>query len=253
MCTYVCNEIGLHVAAACRSGHEDCALSLLSDCPQDAIVVAAGHAIGVERLRLLAEAAESSADWWAAARYYSVLQVVTHENDGVAAAVDPSSKALDAIEKLLSVGNPVDGNDVDEILLRHLCFCVQSMRTDLKPRDDLVQRIESSETGVRYPAEVNTLGAAKPIALMHQGKPAEFGIAFYDLVTKLAVASRTHPDPGTRYKTLMVAYNYCPHMYGLWPLAPGFSWDGLYGELGCNVIKAAREYDFERGASYVHA
>ena len=109
MCTYVCNEIGLHVAAAYQSGHEDCVLSLLSDCPQDAIVVAAGHTIGVERLRSLAEASESSADWWAAARYYSVLQVVTHENDGVAAAVDPSSKALDAMEKLLSVGNPVDG------------------------------------------------------------------------------------------------------------------------------------------------
>ena len=84
----------------------------------------------------------------------------------------------------------------------------------VKPRDDLVQRIESSETGVRYPAEANTLGAAKPIAFLYQGKPAEFGIAFFDLVTKLAVASRTHPDPGTRYKTLMVAYNYCPVWYG---------------------------------------
>ena len=250
MCTYVCNEIGLHVAAAYQSGHEDCVLSLLSDCPQDAIVVAAGHTIGVERLRSLAEASESSADWWAAARYYSVLQVVTHENDGVAAAVDPSSKALDAMEKLLSVGNPVDGNDVDEVLLRHLCFCVQSMRNDLKPRDDLIQRIESSETGIQYPAEVHALSFIKPISLFQQGKPADAADATYEMCTKLAVAARTHPDPGTRYKTLMVAYNYCPVWYGLWMLSSKFTWDGLYGELGCDVIKAAREYDFEQGASH---
>ena len=62
-CEYVCHEITHHVTQGwcLESG-----LRWLADAPQDEIVIAAGHAMGMDKLSSFAVAAESGADWWLA-------------------------------------------------------------------------------------------------------------------------------------------------------------------------------------------
>ena len=89
-----------------------------------------------------------------------------------------------------------------------------------------------------------------------QGDIVGSGAGFYNLFSKLAEASRTHPDPAARYKCLMMAYNFrkytqsAPHLdftrdiserllvlsamtFGINMLGPDFSWDVYFGELRC--------------------
>jgi hypothetical protein len=248
MCAYVCNEVVHHITEACQvsAGLDQARTSWLADTPQDVIVAAVGRAVGKQRLSSWAEAAESSADWWLAARYYSVLQTATYENEGLAPAIESSSKALDMIEKMLSVGDSADVDDVDEVLLRQLNFYLMSLRTDLKPRDGLIERLEASETRKRFPAEAMAVGFSKVVPLQLEGAFTKTGEHTYSMKIMLAEAGRSHPNPPTRYLALQAAYNF-PAYWSLCLLSDEFSWDLYCGERGCTVIQAAQEYDFERG------
>jgi hypothetical protein len=246
MCTYACNEAMHHITEACQPGtaHEDFVLDWLVDTPQDAIVFATGRTCGLERLRSLAHAAESRADWWRAARLYSVLQIVTYETEGTDPAADPSNKALDAIEQVLSAGGSVDADDVDEIILRHLSFTIQAGH--LKPRDELFQRFDTSQTKQRYPMEATSLAFANFPALVCDGKQCEAGQLVYMGVQGLVDASKTHPDPLQRYKARLVAFNYM-FWVDIYSLCPEFSWTKYCGESGCFLVQAWRDYDFDSG------
>lgn len=251
MSTYVCNEVGHHVAEALKLGpaSDELAVSWLSDTPQDAITVAVGRATGVDKLTSFAERAESSADWWLAALYYSVLQAVIRDTVGIVASIDACSKALDAIEEMLSDGGilrNVEADDVDEVVLQQLSCATTTGRLDLKPRDELLQRIKTSETRKRYPAESHVIFQGIPLSLFVVGRIVEATATLYEPLVALVQASRTHPDSETRYKSLQAAYNYIP-WWGTMPLVSDFSWDTFCGERGCTVIQAAREYDFDRG------
>lgn len=208
--------------------------------------VAAGRAVGVARLRSLAEAAESNADWWLAARYFSVLQTVIKDTEGVASAVDSSYRAVEMIEKLLSTGNSmIHMDEVDEVLLQQLGFLVTSTGATLNLCDDLRQRIKASETRKRYPAEAHAVLFGDVLPEMFAGRMVAASSKLYELLAALVQASRTHADSATRYKALQVTYNYT-YWWGLLPKAQNFDWDSLCGERGSIVIQAALEYDFDR-------
>eukprot|EP01043_Picozoa_sp_COSAG02_P071395 COSAG02_NODE_13028_length_1458_cov_0.908756_1_plen_485_part_11 len=197
MCTYACNEVMHHITEACQletAHEEDFVSDWLVDIPQDAIVVATGRACGLERIKLLAQVAESRADWWRAARLYSVLQIATHEAEGMDPAADPSNKALDAIEQVVSAGHSVDADDVDEILLRQLSFTIQTGSIHLKPRDELFQRFDASQTKQRYPFEAHAVDFRNFNGLVCDGKQYEAGQLVYSVAQMLVHASESHPD-----------------------------------------------------------
>ena len=102
----------------------------------------------------------------------------------------------------------------------------------------------------RYPAELVTVKFNQFPELFISGDLAAWSHGVYGLFSSLADASRTHPDPVTRYKSLMCGYNFQSAM-GLMLLSPDYSWDFYCGELGCNLIAAAHAYDYERAHSYL--
>ena len=212
-CAYVHTEIESHVTEACRqvdSGRaDDPRLSWVQDTPQDAIVISAGHSLGTSRLASLAEAAESSEDWWLAARFFSLLQIVTGEIQDFLTALTPSIKALDAIDKVLATdsSNAAHGDDMDEVLLRQLNFYLQSFPQD--PRLNLIKHIQSSETRSRYPHDATTVSFIPACGVFARGDPKGFGIGIYDLLAcELAVAARNHLDSSTRYNCLLMCFNF---------------------------------------------
>lgn len=275
MCAYVCNEIDYHVGQA-GTADSDTAVAWLQDAPIDSIVIAAGHATGVKKLLALAEAAESSTDWWLAARYWALLQVVTLSIEGLGAARAPNTKALDAIEKMLATGDhptqTTDAlrDDVDEILMQQLNFYLQSFPEE-DFRVNLIAHVEASTTRKRYPADATTISFSQAPILFATGKLLECGELLYKLFSSLAESARTHPDPASGYKCLMQvticnecllsicvelcltstravgwqAYNF-PFSYGTMMLSSDFDFDCFFGARGGTAIQASEQYCYER-------
>jgi len=247
LCIYVCDEVGHHATVVCqRDTGQELGLSWLADTPQDAIVMAAAKALGVKRLLSLAESAESTKDWWLAARHYSILQAVTQDIEGAAAAYVPCSKALDALEKVLSDSqsqSESESESVDEVILRTLNIWLQSIPEN--QHEELVAHIQGSEVEKRNPVGGATIKLVKTPGLLVQGNLLECVEIMYNVFSSLTVASRTHAIEETRYTTGIMAFN-APNWAALYPLAADFSWDVWCGEGGCDLILAAKQYDFDR-------
>ena len=125
------------------------------------------------------------------------------------------------------------------------------MLADISLSDDLIQRLEASETRKRFPAEAFGVMFSKVVPLQFQGAFVKLGTYFFSMVFELAEAGRSHPNPSTRYVALQATYN-APAYWGMYMLSDDFSWDSFCGERGCTVVQAAHEYDFERGKPAKH-
>ena len=65
-----------------------------------------------------------------------------------------------------------------------------------------------------------------------------------DFTLGLVAAAQTDPDPVTRQKCLMLAYD-TTQFSELLLLHPSFTWDGVYGVRGATLIEAARAYSYD--------
>ncbi len=290
LCNYVCNEIGHHVehawcATMPKVGNDSCGCWVL-DTPQDEIVIATARVIGVGRLSSCADAAEASEDWWTAARYWSLAQIVTRFTEGLGSSFAPAATAIRALEKVLVSSSQPSIDDVDEVLLGQLSIYLQSFPQDIF--ENLIEHVQASVTSRRYPADTAAASFAKCGRHVALGEMVQAGSGSYHIFVQLAEASRTHVDPVMRYAileymhTVLLTINphgadrasdllqlsnrfpecvscdswnrsKClelaynfPQFYGLMMLAPEFSWEDFFGRDGTTVIQAAEEYDFER-------
>jgi hypothetical protein len=99
MCAYVCAEVSYHLD---KGWCDDVGMTWLSDVPQDAIVIAAGHVMGLEQLREAAFKADSDVDSWLAGRLWALTSIVTKDLMGQIAIREPVEKCLDAIASRLA-------------------------------------------------------------------------------------------------------------------------------------------------------
>ena len=160
LCNYVCNEIGHHVEQAwyANDGINRCG-SWVLDTPQDEIVIAAACVMGVGQLSSCADAAQASEDWWTAARYWSLAQIVTRFTEGLGASFAPAATAIRALEKVLVSSSKPSIDDVDEVLLGQLSCYLQSFPPDIF--ENLIEHVQASATSKRYPTDTAIASFAK--------------------------------------------------------------------------------------------
>ena len=81
-------------------------------------MIVTGREIGLKRLGQLAGAAESSGDWWLAARLWSIAREVTYQQSGNKIASDPDAamhlgaKSLYAVSQMPDASDPEARDDI---------------------------------------------------------------------------------------------------------------------------------------------
>jgi hypothetical protein len=241
---YVCQEIAHHVSHGWQTDKDQdelATLSWLTDVPQDDIVVAASRVFGAERLSKMASAAESSRDWWLAARYWGAKQCAMPP--GLLSGVEPTLKAIEAMDALDAISES-DG-DMQDFLLAQACFLASVPPSpDLLARPALVERVLASKAASRDPVQVGTiLQAARVIPNMFAARVEATGRSILEVTLFFVNAGKSDPDPVMRSKCLVSAFNFAHWAAPMWQ-HPDFSWERVYGADGATLMAAFDAYDY---------
>jgi hypothetical protein len=207
---YVVNEVRYHVSRALTADtarDELAATGWLSDMPQDCITLAAAGVLGADELGALAASAESSSDWWLAARYYSLQQCLgtTMIND-LAQSMTPTVSALTAMQKLGAI--PQSCPEREDLYLGLVAMLASSwdITGDLARRPQLVKQVLAMKAATRDPAKVGIIQVATRLtpALM-RGDVEAIGKITLESMQFLLAASSDDPDLSTQAKCLSSA------------------------------------------------
>ena len=244
---YVCQEVRHHVSNSRGNGEDELTVvKWLADVPQDVIVTATAQVIGPDRLSELAAAAETSRDWWLAARYWLAVQTIVA--DAIQAEMGPTVRAVEAFEKLGKIG-PSDPDKEDfQLQLVATLATAWDMTGDLAKRPALVQHVLSTKAALRAPVQVGTIRVAcKCLPTMIFGPDIEeTGRQVLDTTLFLLGAAESDPDESMRTKCLIMAFNFMQLAPCMWMhLRTSSQWDKVYGVGGATITAAFDKYDYE--------
>jgi len=256
MAEYVCQDVGHHISNAWAPNMEHDTLATtdwLGDVPQDAIVISAGHVLGTEKLSALALAAETAADWWLAARYWSVKRQIEGDLLGMGGVAKPAAKTLSAIGKIVSVQSAELTERINELHFAQVVAVAQAYDVEdyLKANPTEVQRALASTAASRDPIasfSVRLSCALNRYVTSKHLTDAGASVALYgkeiaSCAIDMVAASRSSTDSSARHQCLLIAMNSCAW---LGPgLQPDFDWDAVFGKDGTTLDEAADAYDYQ--------
>jgi hypothetical protein len=245
---YVCREIEYHVSSGWQVDmeHDELAIKFwLADVPQDEVAVAAGRVLGSERLSKLAVAAETSEDWWLAARYWAVVQsVIRVQLGGSTAGVEPTVKAIECMARLKEEDFSPDNEDFQLAQVGALAGAFD-ISGDLARRPEMVQRALKMQATTRDPLYVGSIRfIVDTMPGMMSGDTESVGRATLDTILFLLKAGQSDPDPVMRAKCLAFAYNFSQVTEPMF-LQEKFSWDAVYGPMGGSIQAAFDTYEYD--------
>ena len=254
MVTYVRTEVKSHVELCWLNGSSQDEVEViewLTDVPQDAIVIATGEVIGLEKLAQLAGAAETAGNWWLSARYWSVAREVTFQQSGNGAASEAASKALYAISQM-----PADADDPaarDDIRFEQARTIITAFDVlALNKRLGEFHEILRTDAAVREPATTMLLSLFLAYAIPVSGDWTfeHIGDSYVEAMAFLRTATRTEPDAQQQIKCALMAISR-PECVNAQLLSKAWDWDEAYGRDGHQFIATHRAYAYDHHHDFV--
>jgi hypothetical protein len=199
VCTYVCAEVPYHVT---KGWQDDVAMAWLGDVPQDAIVLAAGNVMGLEKLSAAAAKADTAGESWLAGRYWAVASVIAWKTMDQEASRKPLLSCLDSITRSLGRSlSPAVLDDVHEVQLdRMAAFAMLLDVAALIARAGEIEELRQSRAAERDPLAFSVLlFLSNGLPYLFSGQGLEVGICFADgLWSTLMDGMQCNPDPSVR-------------------------------------------------------
>eukprot|EP01045_Picozoa_sp_COSAG04_P006490 COSAG04_NODE_320_length_16877_cov_26.485401_1_plen_4766_part_00 len=244
---YVCSEAGHHVRTSCRGGSDQHVIGWLADVPQDEIVLAAGRAIGIERVTELAGDAESARDWWLAGRNWSIVRELIYQESGTGAALDPAFKSFDAL-RLADASTPGHGAlrlpQAKTIVLAG-AFGDERFHARLSEIDEILASPAAALDPASTAGTRSILAMYMPMLPAFIGDMSEISRFYCRIAQDVRKGAISDPDPSQRLLCgllLLVGCSFCDIML----CTNTTFWDELYGSDGQALLDAFRLYSYDR-------
>ena len=239
---YVCAAISHHIRAGWESdkGLLEVESSCLFDTPQDELVVAAAHMMGVERLTTLASQSEAKEDWWSAAklRQLCVTAMAAHNTD----AVHQPVKQVAAACKLAKPASESDKVDLEDMELVCWGDLVMSFQLEyIFANIDELSRVAGTGAVKRDPAGGANAANALAMPLLLGGNLPGWIEALWAAIVDTLEAAKACPDPIAASKGVTWALGMYSCMSEVSTTVPLFSHTVFARDM---LLDWVRDYDY---------
>ena len=250
--SYVCAEGG-HLVSLAMKDDESIALRWLYDLPQDAIVLFAAQGVGLEKLQLMATQAEQQRSFWLAAQSWSLVREIALRQGGLALALDPALKSLDAMAQASLVA---DTEARDDLRLLQAQTVTNAFNVPvLIERTSLFEEIFASGAAMREPTVVVSMGVLLGLTVPKTpdwaGDCALVGKHYFTFFKIAQDAAMAHPDPLERLKCSLLFFA-MPFVEVLRLHRGDFDWDEFYGRDAQKLLAVMSQYDYRAHHDFIN-